>query len=69
MQHFSKYNTCEKIETMMYWKAEHGQIAPQHFSLSTKDKPEALPANLVKEKTDLQSTGLLETVMPNECGS
>ena len=71
MQHFSKCHTCEKIETMLCWRAEHEQIAPQHFSLSTKDKPEALRANFVKGKTDLQSTGLLGTTLLNlnECGS
>ena len=69
MQHFSKYHTCEKIETMSCWRGEHGQSAPQHFGLSTKDKPGALPANPVKEKTALQSTGLLEIVMSSECGS
>ena len=69
MQHFSKYQTCEKIETMMYWRAEHGQLQPQQSSLSTKDKPEALAGNLVKENTALQSIGLLETVILSECGS
>ena len=37
MHNFSKSHTCEKTETMMCWRAEHGQIAPQYFSLSAKD--------------------------------